>query len=92
MQEIAGHDINYISITAALNAIRYRDRPSIPLNLVGDYGAGALYFALGMLVAILHARETGTGQVVNCARSDGVISLLSLFSATWRQGTWKDER
>jgi len=88
----AGHDINYIAITGALNAIGDGDRPSIPLNLIGDYGGGALYLAFGLLAGILHARTTGQGQVVDSAMSDGTISLLSIFHGNLAAGTWTTQR
>ena len=77
----AGHDINYIALTGVLNAVgRENQPPSIPLNLVGDYGGGSLYLALGLLAAILHARQSGRGQVVDAAIVDGTASLAtSLF-------------
>jgi alpha-methylacyl-CoA racemase len=88
----AGHDINYIAITGALNAIGDDDRPAIPLNLIGDYGGGALYLAFGLLAGILHARNTGQGQVVDSAMSDGTISLLSIFYGNLAAGTWTTQR
>jgi len=88
----AGHDINYIAITGALNAIGYKDKPGIPLNLIGDYGGGALYLAFGLLAGIIHARETGQGQVVDAAMSDGTISMLAIFFGNIAAGSWKNER
>lgn len=76
----AGHDINYISITGALDAIGPQGGPPVsPLNLVGDYAGGALYLAMGMLAAIIEARGSGTGQVVDAAICDGVASLMTNF-------------
>src|SRR5690606_10821949 len=77
----AGHDINYIALTGALDAIGPRDGgPVPPLNLVGDYGGGALYLAMGILAA-LHERQTsGKGQVIDAAVVDGTISLMGVFS------------
>ncbi|MCP8939994.1 CoA transferase [Alsobacter sp. SYSU M60028] len=88
----AGHDINYIAISGALHAIGTADRPQIPLNLVGDYGGGALHLALGVLAALHHARATGQGQVVDCAMSDAAVSLLSMIHGRWDDGTWRDSR
>lgn len=88
----AGHDINYISVTGALAAIGPRQNPSIPLNLVGDYGGGAMYLLVGVLGALLHARATGEGQVVDCAMCDGATSLMSVFYEMFAKGTWNDER
>jgi crotonobetainyl-CoA:carnitine CoA-transferase CaiB-like acyl-CoA transferase len=76
----AGHDINYIAITGVLNAIgRAGQPPSVPLNLVGDYAGGSLYLAFGLLAAILHARQTGRGQVVDAAIVDGAASLATTY-------------
>ncbi len=79
----AGHDLNYIAVTGVLDAIgRAGAAPTPPLNLVGDYGGGALYLALGMLAGILHARSSGQGQVVDAAIVDGTASLATaLFGA-----------
>ncbi|MCZ8183672.1 MAG: CaiB/BaiF CoA-transferase family protein [Beijerinckiaceae bacterium] len=84
----AGHDINYIAITGALAAIGPAERPVPPLNLVGDLGGGALYLAMGVLAALLRARQTGEGQVVDCAISDCTISLMAMFSDLAAQGRW----
>jgi alpha-methylacyl-CoA racemase len=74
----AGHDLNYIALTGALHAIgRAGQKPTPPLNLVGDYGGGALYLVTGLLAAILSARATGTGQVVDAAMVDGALSLMT---------------
>jgi alpha-methylacyl-CoA racemase len=92
LKDAAGHDINYISITGALHAIGPRDRPVPPLNLVGDYGGGALYLVVGILAALLEAQKSGQGQVVDCAMCDGAASLMSLFSELTAIGRWKDGR
>src|SRR5580693_5107179 len=74
----AGHDLNYIALTGALHAIgRKGQKPTPPLNLVGDYGGGALYLVTGLLAAIISARATGTGQVVDVAMVDGALSLMT---------------
>lgn len=76
----AGHDINYIALTGALSLIGEAGRaPVPPLNLVGDYGGGALYLALGVLAAVLEAKSSGQGQMVDAAMIDGVTSLLTVF-------------
>lgn len=87
----AGHDIDYIAIAGALHAIG-DEAPVVPLNLVGDYGGGALYLAMGVLAGVLHARSTGAGQVVDCAICDGTVSLLSLMHGLRHVGRWRDER
>jgi alpha-methylacyl-CoA racemase len=88
----AGHDINYIAITGALHAIGPAERPVPPLNLVGDFGGGALYLAVGLLAALLHARATGEGQVVDAAMSDGVAHLMAAFYGHMAGGRWADAR
>ena len=88
----AGHDMNYIAITGALHAIGTKDKPVPPLNLVGDFGGGALYLAFGLMAGIIHARETGKGQVIDCAMSDGSASLMSMFYGMKASGIWQEER
>lgn len=89
----AGHDINYIAITGALAAIGAKEGPPIPpLNLVGDYGGGAMFLAMGVLAALTEARRSGQGQVVDAAMTDGVPVLMSLFLALGQNGGWQDER
>ncbi|MDE2357192.1 MAG: CoA transferase, partial [Alphaproteobacteria bacterium] len=88
----AGHDMNYIAISGALNAIGTQDKPVPPLNLVGDFGGGALYLAFGLLAAVIHARATGEGQVVDCAMSDGAASLMAMFYGFKAAGAWSDAR
>jgi len=74
----AGHDLNYIALTGALHAIgRAGQKPTPPLNLVGDYGGGALYLVTGLLAAIISARTSGVGQVVDAAMVDGALSLMT---------------
>jgi len=79
LAQAAGHDINYISVTGALAAIGPADRPVPPLNLVGDFGGGALYLVVGVLAALLEAQKSGKGQVVDAAMCDGAASLMSMF-------------
>jgi alpha-methylacyl-CoA racemase len=92
LKDAAGHDINYIALTGALAAIGERDRPVPPLNLVGDYGGGALYLVVGVLAALLEAKRSGQGQVVDVAMCDGAASLMSLFCELASTGRWKDGR
>ena len=74
----AGHDLNYIALTGALDAIGRRGAPPTPpLNLVGDFGGGALYLALGVVAALYEARESGRGQTVDAAMIDGAASLMT---------------
>jgi alpha-methylacyl-CoA racemase len=88
----AGHDINYIALSGALHAIGDTNKPIAPLNLVGDFGGGALYLAMGVLAALLNARATGGGQVVDCAMTDGAASLMSMMFSLWGNGGWNDQR
>ncbi|WP_430418439.1 CaiB/BaiF CoA transferase family protein [Phenylobacterium sp.] len=90
--QAAGHDMNYIAISGALHAIGTKDKPIPPLNLVGDFGGGALYLAFGVLAGVIKARETGQGQVVDCAMSDGAASLMAMFYGFKAAGGWKEER
>ena len=93
LSHAAGHDLNYIALTGALHAMgRAGERPSPPLNLVGDYGGGALYLAFGLCAGIIHARATGEGQVIDCAMTDGAASLASMFFGMRASGIWTDER
>ncbi|WP_254699716.1 CaiB/BaiF CoA transferase family protein [Trinickia violacea] len=88
----AGHDINYIAITGALHAIGTKGKPVPPLNLVGDYGGGAMMLAVGLLSAVLHARATGQGQVVDASISDGTSYLTAIFYRLRALGQWQEER
>jgi alpha-methylacyl-CoA racemase len=88
----AGHDINYIALTGALNAIGTPEQPIPPLNLVGDYGGGAMYLAFGVVCALLEARRSGQGQVIDAAMVDGAASLLAMFSGMMAAGRWTDTR
>lgn len=88
-----GHDINYIALSGALHALGEPDRPPRPpLNLVGDYGGGALMAVVGLLAALVSARETGRGAVVDAAMTDGSALLTSLFHALSARGLWSDRR
>jgi len=89
----AGHDINYIAISGALHAIGPRGEPPVPpLNLVGDYGGGAMYLAFGIACALLERHSSGCGQVVDAAMSEGAASMMSIFYARFAAGGWQDER
>ena len=80
LAERAGHDIGYIALTGALDAIGPKDGPPMPpLNLVGDYGGGALYLAFGICAALYEREMSGRGQVIDAAVVDGTASLMSLF-------------
>jgi len=92
LAKVAGHDINYIAITGALSAIGPKAQPMPPLNLVGDFGGGALYLAMGILAALIEARATGKGQVVDCAMCDGAISLMTAIYEKTSMGEWTEDR
>ncbi len=93
MAQAAGHDIDYIALSGALEAIgRAGERPVPPLNLVGDFGGGGMLLAYGMLAAILSARTTGRGQVIDAAMVDGAASLMTMTYTLRGAGIWKDER
>jgi alpha-methylacyl-CoA racemase len=93
LAQTAGRDINYIAMTGALAAIGGRSGPPLPpLSLVGDYGGGALYLVMGLLAALLSARTTGTGQVIDCAMVDGAASLMTQFYEWHGEGRWSDRR
>ena len=87
----AGHDINYIALSGALHAIGEKD-PAVPLNLIGDYGGGALYLVVGVLAALHQVRAGGAGQVVDAAICDGTVSLMSLIYGLRHAGRWEDSR
>ena len=90
---VAGHDINYIAITGALHAIGPKEgRPTPPLNLLGDFGGGSLYLALGIVSALLESRNSGQGQVVDAAIVDGTFSLMALMYSLMGSGLWQDGR
>src|SRR3546814_8074797 len=80
LAQAAGHDINYIALTGALAAIGTADGPpSPPLNLVGDFGGGALYLAFGIAAALFERTSSGRGQVIDAAIVDGTASLMTFF-------------
>ncbi len=88
LSQAAGHDLNYIALTGALHAIGGKDKPIPPLNLVGDYGGGALYLAFGILSAVFERSRSGRGQVVDAAMVDGASSLMSIFFGMVASGAW----
>ena len=91
--DMAGHDINYIALSGALHACgRAGQSPTPPLNLVGDFGGGGMMLAFGMLAAIINARATGEGQVVDCAMTDGSAVLMAMIYSLRSDGTWTDQR
>jgi len=93
MSNLAGHDINYISLSGALNSIGRKDsNPIPPLNLIGDYGGGGMHLAFGIVSGLIHALKKGEGQVVDSAMVDGSLSLMSFFYSLKEMGHWEDKR
>ena len=88
----AGHDINYIALTGVLDAIGTDESVTPPLNLIGDFGGGALYLAFGVVCALLEARASGEGQVVDAAMVDGAAHLMTMMYGLAQQGKWTDKR
>jgi len=92
LAQAAGHDINYIAITGALDSFRAANGETVsPLNLVGDYGGGAPYLVVGVLAGVIEARTSGKGQVVDAAMCDGVSSMLTMFHSMKATGRWTDQ-
>ncbi|MFP3906780.1 MAG: CaiB/BaiF CoA transferase family protein [Acidimicrobiales bacterium] len=89
----AGHDINYIALAGALDAIGRAGGPPVPpLNLVGDFGGGGMMLAFGVVCALLEASRSGEGQVVDAAMVDGAAVLMTMFHAFSAMGIWHEER
>ena len=90
LSQSAGHDINSIALAGALFSIGQKDsKPSIPINLIGDYGGGTMFLAFGVCAALLSVSKTGKGQVVDAAMIDGVSSLLTILYSLSQSGIWK---
>jgi len=93
LAQAAGHDINYLALSGTLSLIGERDRPPVfPGNLLGDYGGGGMYLAFGMVCALLEARTSGKGQVVDAAIVDGAASLAAYVHGLRAGGYWSSER
>jgi len=93
LADAVGHDANYLGLSGALSAIGEKGGlPVVPLNLVADFGGGALYLAMGMLAALLEAGKSGEGQVVDAAMVDGVASMMTMFYGLRAGGMWSDDR
>ncbi|MGA2123422.1 MAG: CaiB/BaiF CoA-transferase family protein [Acidimicrobiales bacterium] len=93
LSQRSGHDINYISISGALWPLgRVGERPTPPMNLVGDFGGGSLFLVMGILAGVWSARETGEGQVVDAAMVDGSASMLSMMHSFINVGFWHEGR
>jgi alpha-methylacyl-CoA racemase len=92
LSSTAGHDINYIALTGALHAIGKSDAPVAPLNLLGDFGGGAMMLAFGLVCALLQAKTSGKGQVVDAAMTDGVSLLMAMMYGFKAAARWRDAR
>lgn len=93
LAKVAGHDINYISLIGAAHAIGPENAPPPPpLNLVGDFGGGGVYLALGVVAALLEAQKSGQGQVVDAAMVDGAASLMTAIYGMYGMGIVTDKR
>ncbi len=89
----AGHDINYIAVAGALEPIgRAGGPPQVPLNLLGDFAGGSMFLVTGVLAALLHARTSGEGQVVDAAITEGVANLLAMTVSMEQANTWSPKR
>lgn len=92
MAEVAGHDINYLSLTGALAAIGRAGEPPVPpLNLVADFGGGGMVLALGIAAALVERQTSGKGQVIDAAMVDGVSVMMSIFHGMGAMGIWSEE-
>jgi alpha-methylacyl-CoA racemase len=93
LAQAAGHDLNYIALTGALHAIgRAGGPPAVPLNLIGDFGGGALYLAFGIMCGCYEAARSGKGQVVDAAMIDGIASLMTSVYGMLAEGRWSHTR
>jgi alpha-methylacyl-CoA racemase len=89
----AGHDLNYIGLSGALHGLGQEpDRPQFPSNLLGDFGGGSVYLVVGILAALLEARTSGSGQVVDAAIVDGTAHLNAMFASMLAGGNAREER
>ncbi|MDQ3601539.1 MAG: CoA transferase [Actinomycetota bacterium] len=89
----AGHDIGYLAVSGTLHAVgRAGGPPQVPINVVGDFGGGALYLVVGVLAALHEASRSGRGQVVDAAIVDGAASLMAAMYGMLAAGAWRDER
>ncbi|MCA3256189.1 MAG: CoA transferase [Alphaproteobacteria bacterium] len=89
----AGHDINYIALSGALHTYgRAGEKPTPPINMIGDFGGGGMMLAFGMVSAMLAAKTTGKGQVIDCAMTDGSAALMAMIWGFRAMGIWADER
>jgi alpha-methylacyl-CoA racemase len=93
LAQTAGHDIDYVALSGVLHGIgRAGGPPQIPMNLLGDFGGGGLYLVVGVLAALVEARTSGRGQVVDAAIVDGSAHLATMIAGLLAAGVWRDER
>lgn len=93
LAETAGHDINYIATAGALEPVVGVDgAPTPPLNMLGDFGGGGMFLVTGVLAALLHARSTGVGQVVDAAIVDGAAALTAMHHSMVNNRAWDQPR
>ena len=93
LSQAAGHDLNYVALSGLLNHSGHREAPpAIPPTVVGDVGGGAMFMAVGLLSAVISARSTGRGQVVDAAITDGCALMATLIQGLRVQGLWTDRR
>lgn len=90
--EAPGHDVNFVALSGALHALGSREKPTVPLNLIADFGGGALYLAFGVMAALRHVASGGPGQTVDCSMTEGVISMMGMLYGEHAAGRWTDER
>jgi len=93
LSRAVGHDLNYVALSGALHAMGDPQLPPPPpLNLVGDYGGGAMYLGFGIVCALLEARGSGRGQVIDAAMLDGAVSMMSVVCGYTQAGIWNEQR
>jgi len=93
LAQVAGHDMNYISLSGAQHAIgRAGEKPVPPLNLVGDFGGGGMFLAFGLMCAIHEAGQSGKGQVVDVSMVEGSAALMHMMYSFKAMGAWEDKR
>ncbi len=93
LAKVAGHDINYIALGGALHAFgRAGEKPTPPINMVGDFGGGGMLLAFAMCAALLNAAKTGKGEIIDCAMTEGSALLMSMIWGFRATAGWRDER
>lgn len=93
LSDKAGHDLNYISLSGSLAAMGVEGQPPVPpLNLIGDYGGGGMMLAFGFVTALLAARQSGKGRIIDCSMADGAAALMAGMWSLKHNGMWGTER